>query len=105
MRRDFLFLIVLVTNSVGAATSRAQLLSKDIEKELPSIIELYKSIHSAPELSHFEERTAALAAKELKAVGCTVLTGLGKFNRPEWKGHGVAGVLKNGNGPVVLIRA
>jgi hippurate hydrolase len=44
-------------------------------------------------------------AKELRAIGCDVFTGIGKFTRPEWKGHGVASVLKNGDGPVVLIRA
>lgn len=44
-------------------------------------------------------------AKGLKAVGCDVFTGIGKFTKPAWKGHGVAGVLKNGDGPVALIRA
>ena len=89
--------------TLGSATDTSY--NFQVQKELPSIIELYKSVHASPELSHYEEKTAALAANELRAVGCAVQTGLGKFARPEWKGHGVAGVLKNGDGPVVLIRA
>jgi hippurate hydrolase len=67
-------------------------------------VDTYKAIHAAPELSHCEEKTAELVAKELKAVGCEVFSGIGKFASEGWKGHGVAGVLKNGDGPVVLIR-
>jgi metal-dependent amidase/aminoacylase/carboxypeptidase family protein len=80
-------------------------LSEDVEKQLPAALENYKILHASPELSHFEEKTAALVAKELKSAGCEVFTGIGKFTRAEWKGHGVAGVFHNGEGPVVLVRA
>jgi hippurate hydrolase len=76
-----------------------------VDREIPSLVAIYKTIHAAPELSHYEERTAALAADELRRLGCTVVEHLGRFERPEWRGHGVAAVLRNGEGKVVLIRA
>jgi hippurate hydrolase len=105
MKRGTFVLIVLCANSLAAGVARGQSLSERIEQELPVMVDIYKAIHAAPELSHYEEKTAALVAKELKAVGCDILTGIGKYTNSEWKGHGVAGVLKNGDGPVVLIRA
>jgi amidohydrolase len=65
----------------------------------------YKAIHAAPELSDHEERTAALGADELRRLGFVVVEHLGRYERPEFQGHGVAGVLRNGEGKVVLIRA
>ena len=91
--------------SLAAGAARGQSLAELIDRELPSIGDIYRTIHAAPELSHYEAKTAALVARELKAAGCEVFTGLGKFTRDEWKGHGVAGVLRNGSGPVVLLRA
>jgi len=76
-----------------------------VDKELPSLLSLYEALHAAPELSHQEAKTAALVAQELRSLGFTVTEHLGKYPRPEWTGHGVAGVLRNGTGPTVLIRA
>src|SRR4030095_3818486 len=64
----------------------------------------YKMLHAAPELSHREEKTAAFMAKELKALGYTVTERIGKFEQPMWVGHGIVALLKNGNGPTVLVR-
>ena len=107
MKRRPFVLLVLCATSLAGGTAPGQSLSERIEQEMPSILDIYKSIHAAPELSHYEEKTAALVAKALKAkaVGCEVFTGIGRFTKAEWKGHGVVGVLKNGDGPVVLIRA
>ena len=58
---------------------------------------LYRDLHAHPELSGMEERTAARVAAALREIGCQVTTGVG--------GHGVVGVLGNGAGPTVLIRA
>jgi amidohydrolase len=74
------------------------------DAELPSLLAIYKDIHSHPELSGREERTSAIVAKELKAVGCEVTEHLGKYDRPEFKGYGVVGLMKNGAGPTVLVR-
>src|SRR5262249_37364913 len=69
------------------------------------LVSFYKTVHAAPELFHREERTAAVAAEELRRLGFTVVEHLGRFKRPEFQGHGIAGVLRNGAGKVVLIRA
>ncbi len=65
-----------------------------IHTELESV---YKDIHSHPELSMQEVRTAGIAAQHLRASGYEVTTGVGKT--------GVVGVLRNGPGPVVMLRA
>ena len=59
--------------------------------------ELYRDLHQHPELSHQEHRTAGLVADRLKLAGFEVTTGVG--------GTGVVGVLRNGTGPAVLLRA
>src|SRR5581483_6257221 len=58
---------------------------------------LYKDIHSHPELSLQEKRTAGLAAEGLRAAGFDVTDAVG--------GTGVVGVLENGEGPTVMLRA
>jgi amidohydrolase len=57
----------------------------------------YEDLHAHPELSHHEHRTAQRVASELEKCGCTVQTGIG--------GTGVVGLLANGDGPTVLLRA
>ena len=74
------------------------------DAELPSLLTIYKDIHSHPELSGHEERTSAMMAKELRAAGCEVTDHLGKYSRPEFKGYGVVGLMKNGAGPTVMVR-
>lgn len=58
---------------------------------------LYRELHAHPELSFAEHRTAARMAEHLTALGLAVTTGLG--------GTGVVGVLANGDGPVIALRA
>ena len=59
--------------------------------------DLYRDIHRHPELSHQEHRTAGLAAGKLRECGYAVRDGIG--------GTGVVGVMRNGSGPTVLMRA
>ena len=74
------------------------------DAELPSLLAIYKDIHSHPELSGHEERTAGLVAKELRAAGCEVTENFGKYDDPKLKSYGVIGVMKNSDGPTVLVR-
>ena len=74
------------------------------DAELPSLLTIYKDLHSHPELSGYEERTAALVAKELRAAGCQVTEHVGKYADSKLKPYGVVGVMKNGDGPTVLVR-
>src|SRR5438094_6401755 len=74
------------------------------DAELPSLLATYKDIHSHPELSTQEQRTAAIIAKELRAAGCEVTENFGKYDNPKLRSYGVIGILKNGDGPKVLVR-
>ncbi|MEM1104165.1 MAG: amidohydrolase, partial [Pseudomonadota bacterium] len=79
--------------------------------------EIYRHLHANPELSLKEEKTSALLAAELEALGFEVTTGVGDawvkakaaneqgVARPGVGGYGVVGVLRNGEGPTVLLRA
>ena len=88
-----------------AITSLAQQTPQQLaDAELPSLLNIYKDLHTHPELSTQEQRTAALFAKELKALGCDVTENVGKYEKPDEKCYGVVGLMKNGNGPVVLVR-
>jgi amidohydrolase len=74
------------------------------DAELPSLLTIYKDIHSHPELSTQEQRTSAIVAKELRAAGCEVTEHFGTYDDPKLKAYGVIGVMKNGDGPTVLVR-
>ena len=65
--------------------------------ELPDLESVYKDIHSHPELSMQENRTAGIAAERLRSAGYEVTSGIGKT--------GVVGILKNGDGPTIMLRA
>ena len=67
-----------------------------VEDELPGLVRFYAGLHAAPELSKHEEKTAATLADAWRAAGYAVTTGVG--------GHGLVGVLKNGDGPVLMLR-
>src|SRR5690348_7460618 len=59
--------------------------------------EFYRDLHAHPELPHQEHRTAANVAERLHRAGCDVREGVG--------GTGVVGLVRNGEGPTVLLRA
>ena len=68
-----------------------------IANELEGLEQLYRQFHQQPELSFQEVNTARKMAAELKAVGAKITTGIG--------GHGVVGLLANGDGPTLMLRA
>ena len=98
------FSIVLLSTLLPALASTQPTPQSIADAELPSLLAIYKDIHAHPELSGHEERTAALVAKELRAAGCQVNEHLGKYENSKLKGYGVVGVMKNGDGPTVLVR-
>ena len=103
MKTQFLWTALLASSCVlsfpgralSQATSREQVQAR-VQQEYASLFELYKHLHTHPELSFQEEKTAARVAEELRSAGFEVATGVGK--------HGVVGVLRNGSGPTVLVR-
>ena len=67
-----------------------------IAARLPELVSLYTHLHTHPELSRQEVETSKRIADELQKAGALVTTNVGKL--------GVVGLLKNGEGPVVLVR-
>ena len=59
--------------------------------------DFYRDLHAHPELPHEERRTAANVAARLRELGCEVHEGVG--------GTGVVGIVRNGDGPTVVLRA
>lgn len=94
-------LFVCVFTALGSAQ---QALDPMIDQQIGSLLSTYKALHAAPELSHYEEKTAAFFAKELRGLGYTVTERVGKYTKPEWTSYGVVAILKNGAGPTVMIR-
>jgi amidohydrolase len=95
-----LVMLVCLAAVCGRGQSPApvrELVQSHVAQECPSLFELYKHLHAHPELSFQETQSAARVAEELREAGCDVTTGVGK--------GGVVGVLRNGDGPTVLLRA
>lgn len=67
-----------------------------VGKHLNELVEFYRELHQAPELSFQEKATSERMAAELRKVGCKVSTGVG--------GYGVVAILENGPGPKLMIR-
>ena len=81
-----------VSSPTGAAA-----LSGAIGADMPMLMALYRDLHANPELSMQEVRTPAKLAAEMRKLGFEVTEHVGKT--------GVVAVLKNGPGPILLIRA
>ena len=82
--------------AIGAPAA-AQDLGAEVQKQMPSLMTIYKDLHANPELSFMEVRSAGILAAEARKLGFQVTEKVG--------GTGVVAVMKNGPGPVVLIRA
>jgi len=67
-----------------------------VDKEFPSLVDLYQHLHKNPELSFQEKETSKVMARQLHALGFEVTENVGGF--------GVVGVFKNGTGPTVMVR-
>lgn len=80
-----------------AAPAAAQKLGGEVEKQMPSLMAIYKNLHANPELSFMEVRSAGILAAETRKLGYKVTEKVG--------GTGIVAVMENGPGPVVLVRA
>lgn len=91
------FLVALAAPLRAADGTTPAVVAQKLAADYPSLLALYSELHAHPELSLMEEKTAAKLAAELRAVGFEVTEKFG--------GHGIVGVLKNGPGPTLLVRA
>lgn len=106
MKFRFFCLLCFVTCSASATTVATveerhaeemhRRVTGEVSQDYPALLAFYTDLHLHPELSLMEEKTSAKVAASLRAAGYEVTDHFG--------GYGVVGVLKNGPGPVLLIR-
>ncbi|HET7606022.1 MAG TPA: amidohydrolase, partial [Sphingomicrobium sp.] len=94
MRKLLLLAAAAMTVTTPASAAALQ---DAIRADMPQLMTLYRDLHAHPELSMQEVRTPALLAGEMRKLGFDVTEHVGKT--------GVVAVMKNGPGPVLLIRA
>lgn len=82
--------------SLATAAEPADGVRQWTREQLGGLVEVYRDFHAHPELSLEEKTTAERLAKLWKEAGYEVTTGVG--------GHGVVALLKNGDGPTVMLR-
>ncbi len=87
--------IVLIAATLNAQTAKQ--VKRMAYADSLRLVAMYKDLHQNPELGFMEVRTSGIIAKELKSLGYDVITGIAKT--------GLVGILKNGNGPIVMYRA
>jgi hippurate hydrolase len=97
-------LALLFALSTAIPVVAQQSLDAMVDREIAQLVATYKMLHASPELSHHEEKTSAFFATQLRALGFTVTEHIGKYDRPGFTGYGVVAVMKNGDGPTVLVR-
>lgn len=103
--RTSLFGLLAILHSQGTALAGPEAINDRFKGSVEAVITanmddwaaVYRDLHTHPELAFQEVRTAGIVAARLKALGYDVTEGVG--------GTGVVGILKNGDGPVVMIRA
>ncbi len=96
MKQPYLALAGLLLLAGNGQAQSASTISTEVDAIYPESDKLYLDLHRHPELSNHETQTAAKLAAELRTLGYTVTTGVG--------GTGVVGILKNGDGPIVMLR-
>ena len=89
--------LLLVASPLAVTTAAADEITDAVEADTSYLLDLYKHLHANPELSNQEVETAARMAKELRELGFDVTEKVG--------GTGLVGMMENGDGPVVMIRA
>lgn len=86
----------LFAATILSATGYAEDPKQWVRENLDGLVSLYQHFHSHPELSFHEKETAKRLAEEWKSVGAEVTSGVG--------GYGVVALLKNGEGPTLMLR-
>jgi hippurate hydrolase len=99
MRRLRLAVVLMTVLAFPSGAVQAQTASAaqtTIDALYPELAALYEDLHRNPELAFQEKRTAATLAARLKLLGYEVTTGVG--------GTGVVALLRNGPGPIAMLR-
>jgi len=96
MKKILLLFPLVALILLGANNPNPTALKSWIEKDIPYLVEFYKTRHQNPEISLQEEKTAKALTAELEKIGFEVTENVG--------GYGIVGILKNGDGPTILYR-
>ena len=92
-----LIMITLVAACVALGpTDPSNPIDKILAEDLPYLLDFYKHMHQNPEISLEEKETSARLASELRDLGYEVTENFG--------GYGVVGILRNGDGPLLMYR-
>lgn len=91
-----LIFIARLLTGLSAQSDIFQLIEKELIKNREADLSLYKHLHMNPELSFMEEETSEIIAQDLEKMGYEVTDHIG--------GYGVVGILRNGPGPVIMLR-
>ena len=97
MKKITLLSVVAVLAVMASGAVLASPLEDAVAADYPYLEELFNHFHANPELSMQEEKTSDRLAEELSALGFTVTRNIGKT--------GLVGIMKNGDGPTLMIRA
>jgi hippurate hydrolase len=93
---EFALILLLFVTLPTAGQEINDLIRKEVSASLTAAEQMYRDLHQNPELSLQEFKTAAKMALVLQSLGFEVTTRIG--------GNGVVGVLRNGDGPVIMLR-
>jgi hippurate hydrolase len=97
MKARFLLAVSIVAATLPLTAAHTATLRESIAGDMPQLMALYRDLHANPELSMQETRTPAKLAAEVRKLGFQVTEHVGKT--------GVVAIMKNGPGPVLLLRA
>ena len=91
--------VALAIAAFAGAPAAAQTdpIRAQVQSEMPGLMAIYRDLHQNPELSFQEFRSAKIMAEAARKAGFEVTEGVGKT--------GIVAVMRNGPGPVVLVRA
>ena len=99
-RSAAIILSLLCLSHVGTA----QDLPDKVQDELAPLLEIYRHLHSNPELSLHEMETSVYLANRLRELGFEVTEEVGQYAGPDNTSYGLVAVMKNGDGPTVMVR-
>ncbi len=88
--------LLLVSNLTTAIEPATKAVDNWLESNLPQLLDDYRWLHTHPEVSFQEQETAQFVARQWRQAGFEVTEQVG--------GHGVVAILKNGTGPMLMLR-
>ena len=97
MLKKYLLPAIAAAALTAPMSVQADELSDAVASDMPKLMDLYRDLHEHPELSFEEVKTAAKLAVRMRALGFEVTEGVGKT--------GIVAVMRNGDGPTVMLRA